>query len=593
MNNRIQKYYNLNTKISYLSDNDIANLKKDKEFSGWGKNLIVTIDNENVFIKKLALTKLEYDNLFDSSNLYNLPTYYNYGIGSAGFNVFRELLMHIKTTNFVLDGEIENFPLMYHYRIIKNKNPSKFFKHKDELDDYITKWNNNENIRKYMIARDNAEYELIVFLEYFPHVLYDWLIKDINMVPEYINQMLNVVKFLRKHNIIHFDAHVGNILSDGKKFYLTDFGLVLDMEFHLSNEEKEFFKKNDYLDYTMIFDNIAYPLLEQLNKNKDYFDKKYAFDTKPYFEEGFYDKIYKNLDEIGAYLKYDNTYIQILKKYWELLTIYPIFHYNMRHNNKKDNVFPNDQTKKLISEIGLIGGYYDKYQKYKSKYLMLKDSKDLDLLGSNKSKYLELRNYTGGSQNLIIHISGPSGSGKTTLGNKLKEKFGNKIIIKDIDDLRDEFTNKYYGNKSFTVINKKAYQEFIDEYVNKQQKPLIFVGLNHMPWWHKNLYYNMHSEYNYYIDIDDMTIVKQKCLRALETLSGISNNEVAINNIINHNTQFIKSLFAEMESQCSEKEIKQMNKKWNHDYKQQGYKFMSRENIFNDVSKKIKRSSKS
>ena len=29
----------------------------------------------------------------------------------------------------------------------------------------------------------------------------------------------------------------------------------------------------------------------------------------------------------------------------------------------------------------------------------------------------------------IIHISGPSGSGKTTIGNKLKEKFGNQIII--------------------------------------------------------------------------------------------------------------------------------------------------------------------
>jgi len=31
--------------------------------------------------------------------------------------------------------------------------------------------------------------------------------------------------------------------------------------------------------------------------------------------------------------------------------------------------------------------------------------------------------------NKIIHISGPSGSGKTTLGNKLKEKFGSKIVV--------------------------------------------------------------------------------------------------------------------------------------------------------------------
>jgi len=41
-------------------------------------------------------------------------------------------------------------------------------------------------------------------------------------------------------------------------------------------------------------------------------------------------------------------------------------------------------------------------------------------------------------EHLIIHISGASGSGKTTLGNKLKEQFKNKIVVKDLDNLRDE-----------------------------------------------------------------------------------------------------------------------------------------------------------
>jgi uridine kinase len=39
---------------------------------------------------------------------------------------------------------------------------------------------------------------------------------------------------------------------------------------------------------------------------------------------------------------------------------------------------------------------------------------------------------------MIIHISGPSGSGKSTLGGKLKEHFKNKIVVKDLDDLRAE-----------------------------------------------------------------------------------------------------------------------------------------------------------
>ena len=48
-------------------------------------------------------------------------------------------------------------------------------------------------------------------------------------------------------------------------------------------------------------------------------------------------------------------------------------------------------------------------------------------------------------ETLIIHISGASGSGKTTLGNKIKEQFKSKIIVKDLDILRDEFIKEFYG----------------------------------------------------------------------------------------------------------------------------------------------------
>ena len=56
--------------------------------------------------------------MFSTKNLYDLPTYYQYGVGSAGFGVFRELVANIKTTNWVLQGAIANFPLLYHARII-------------------------------------------------------------------------------------------------------------------------------------------------------------------------------------------------------------------------------------------------------------------------------------------------------------------------------------------------------------------------------------------------------------------------------------------------------------------------------------------
>ena len=63
-----------------------------------------------VFAKKIALTDLEIKNPHSTRNLFELPTYYQYGVGSAGFGVWRELSAHQMTTKWVLDGECPNFP---------------------------------------------------------------------------------------------------------------------------------------------------------------------------------------------------------------------------------------------------------------------------------------------------------------------------------------------------------------------------------------------------------------------------------------------------------------------------------------------------
>ena len=208
--------------------------------------------------------------------------------------------------------------------------------------------------------------------------------------------------------------------------------------------------------------------------------------------------------------------------------------------------------------------YYDIYQKYKIKYLSLKNIQ------------------TGGFTKLVVHISGPSGSGKTTLGNKLKNTFGNKIVVKDIDDLRQEFITKYYYNRKWSTINKNAYQKYIDDYVSKQKKHLIFVGLNNMPWWHKNHYYNMHSDYNYCIELDNKTIVKQKCKRFLIQIA-----ENDMDYMINNNNKFIKNVSNAIAEECDLNKIIKMNNKWNIDYKKQNYKFLSSDNIFEKVKKII------
>jgi hypothetical protein len=212
----------------------------------------------------------------------------------------------------------------------------------------------------------------------------------------------------------------------------------------------------------------------------------------------------------------------------------------------------------------------------------------------NKEDYLRLNELVGGNKKnkIVIHISGASGAGKTTLGKKLSDKFGKKIIVKDVDDLRKEFVEKTYGgyDKMWNIKNfiwdHEAYQLYIDKFVKKQTKPLVFVGLNHMPWWNKNLYYNMHSYYNYYIEIDDMMVVKQKCIRFITNdLQNIAKDKYAMADLVNDNRKFVKLTKKRIEFECGTRETTKENKVWTRDYKKQGYKFMTRDKIFSEVSK--------
>ena len=188
---------------------------------------------------------------------------------------------------------------------------------------------------------------------------------------------------------------------------------------------------------------------------------------------------------------------------------------------------------------------------------------------------------------MIIHISGPSGSGKTTLGNKLTKKFGSKIVVKDLDDLRDEFIKSYYGEKRWTFINVREYQKYINNFIKKHnKKPIIFVGLNDNTLFGRNkeLYYNVHSNYNFYIDIDDNVIIEQKCERViLKILPDILKDEKK--NIIENNEYFIKRLTKIFKEECSALETKKRNKKWTKDYKKMKYIFMNRNDIYKEVCK--------
>ena len=58
-----------------------------------GESAVIEVDGEKVFVKKIYLTDLERapGNEGSTANLFDLPVFDQYGVGSAGFGAWREL----------------------------------------------------------------------------------------------------------------------------------------------------------------------------------------------------------------------------------------------------------------------------------------------------------------------------------------------------------------------------------------------------------------------------------------------------------------------------------------------------------------------
>ncbi len=68
----------------------------------------------------------------------------------------------------------------------------------------------------------------------------------------------------------------------------------------------------------------------------------------------------------------------------------------------------------------------------------------------------------------------------------------------------------------------------------------------------------------------------------------VQNKDNVIKDIIKNEKDTINGLKKRLQYECGYNEMVKMNKKWNSDYKKQEYKFMSRDDIFKEVSKILK-----
>lgn len=252
------KFGEVSTALAVLSDHQVGRLVAAAQHIGsgiGGVSALLNVAGVPVFVKKIPLTDLERrpPNVMSTANLFGIPTFCHYGIaafGSPGFGAWRELAANATTTNWVLTGRTSAFPLMYHWRMLPGRVPPTD-EHAD-IERVVAYWEGAPAVRQRLHALAEASASLVLFLEYIPQNLGHWLAKQVATGGDaaagacaMVERCLRAdVAFMNGNGLLHFDAHFGNILTDGHRLYLADLGLATSTRFDLSEQERDFVAQN-------------------------------------------------------------------------------------------------------------------------------------------------------------------------------------------------------------------------------------------------------------------------------------------------------------------------------------------------------------
>lgn len=208
-----------------------------------GDSAIVDADGVPVFAKRVPLTDRELAHRGSTANLFDLPLFCQYGIGGPGFNAWRELAANIVVTEGVLAGETRSFPMLYHWRVLPGRSPLAA-EHAD-IDTVVAAQGGNSAVRTRLEALAAATSSLVLFCEYIPQSISDWLRENPEGKAAAVEREFSaIVTFLSGRDLLHMDAHLGNMRSDGERIYLSDFGLVTSPHFELSTAERDFAERH-------------------------------------------------------------------------------------------------------------------------------------------------------------------------------------------------------------------------------------------------------------------------------------------------------------------------------------------------------------
>lgn len=254
---RLQSHQALATQLAGLDDTALSRwlaAAPTASMSIGGRTMRSQLGEREVFAKLIPLSALELEHPGSSANLFGLPTYFQYGIGSVGFGAWRELAAQQMASDWVRSGACGGFPLLHHWRLLR-------LPALHGLNEAFPDWGADyfaaaepaslpgqaEVLARFAAVQRPAAW-LVLLMECFAAPVSTWLRaaltqggppaeRAVALVDEGMDGLLG---FLGRQGFVHFDTHLDNLLTDGEALYLSDFGLASSPQFALSDAERAF-----------------------------------------------------------------------------------------------------------------------------------------------------------------------------------------------------------------------------------------------------------------------------------------------------------------------------------------------------------------
>ncbi|WP_233157021.1 MULTISPECIES: hypothetical protein [Amycolatopsis] len=260
---RRARHERASTALSQLSDASLAALLDAARPLGTGiggTTWLADVEGVPVFVKRVPVTEVELANPRSTADLFGLPVWSHYGVGSPGGGAWRELAAHVLTSDDVLAGGSENFLLLHHWRVLGGGPRPQVTA--AEREESIAFWHGHPGVRRRLEALAAAPADLVLFLERMPHDLRAWMHEGACGMAE--RELTAITRAMSRLGLWHFDAHFGNTLTDGERLYLTDFGLASSPRFDLTGAERRFLADHATHDRSYVLTHLVNWIVREL-----------------------------------------------------------------------------------------------------------------------------------------------------------------------------------------------------------------------------------------------------------------------------------------------------------------------------------------